>query len=93
MSDNIRSIGFVPQINSLNLNRRTGDKKDNKDNKKDFSKHMSDSETDTKGSGGNKAREDSENSEHNEQDGGNTLHEKKDNDFDDSCGSLLDAEL
>lgn len=93
MSDNIRSIGFVPQINSLNLNRRTGDKKDNKDNKKDFSKHMSDSETDTKGSGGNKVREDSENTEHNEQDGGNTLHEKKDNDFDDSCGSLLDAEL
>lgn len=33
MSDNIRSIGFVPQINSLNLNRRTGDKKDNKDNR------------------------------------------------------------
>ena len=93
MSDNIRSIGFVPQINSLNLNRRTGDKKDNKDNKKDFSKHMSDSETDTNGSGSNQVREDSENTEHNEQDGGNTLHEKKDNDFDDSCGSLLDAEL
>ena len=93
MSDNIRSIGFVPQINSLNLNRRTGDKKDNKDNKKDFSKHMSDSETDTNGSGCNKVREDSENTEHNEQDGGNTLHEKNDNDFDDSCGSLLDAEL
>jgi hypothetical protein len=93
MSDNIRSIGFVPQINSLNLNRRTGDKKDNKDNKKDFSKHMSDSETDTKGSGGNKVREDSENTEHNEQDGGNTLHKKNDDDFDDSCGSLLDAEL
>ena len=93
MSDNVRSIGFVPQINSLNLNRRTGDKKDNKDNKKDFSKHMSDSETDTKGSGGNKVREDSENTEHNEQDGGNTLHKKNDDDFDDSCGSLLDAEL
>lgn len=93
MSDNIRSIGFVPQINRLNLNRKTGDKKNNKDNKKDFSKHMSDSDTDTKGSERNKAREDSENTEQNKQHGENTLHENNENDLDDSCGSLLDAEL
>ncbi len=90
MSDNIRSIGFVPQIHSLSLNRRTGDKKDNK---KDFSRHMADSDTDTNGSERNQAREDSENTEHNKQNGGNTLHEKNDNDLDGSCGSLLDAEL
>ncbi len=93
MSDNIRSIGFVPQINRVNLNRKTGDKKDKKENKKDFSEHMSDSEDDIKGRGRKQAREDNENSEHNNQHDGNTLHEQKDDDIDDSCGSLLDAEL
>lgn len=93
MSDSIKSIGFVPQINKLNPNKRTGDKKSNKENKKDFAEHMSDSDEDVNGKVRNQARKDSENTEHNEQHDGNTPHEKKEDDFDDSCGSLLDTEL
>ncbi|MCP4253807.1 MAG: hypothetical protein GY775_10430 [Candidatus Scalindua sp.] len=93
MSDSIRSIGSVPQISKLSPNKRTGDKKDNKENKKDFTEHMSDNDKEVKGRGHNQVKEDSENTEHNKQDDVNTLHEKKEDGFDDSCGSLLDAEL
>ncbi len=93
MSDSIRSIGFVPQINKLSPKKRTGDKKDNKENKNDFTEHMSDNEKEMKGKGHNQIREDSENPERNTQDDVNTLHENKDDDFDGSCGSLLDTEL
>ncbi len=93
MSDSIRSIGFVPQINKLSPKKRTGDKKDNKENKNDFTEHMSDNDKEVKGREHNQVREDGENPERNTQDDVNTLHEKKDDDFDGSCGSLLDTEL
>jgi len=93
MRDSIRSIGFVPQINKLSPKKRTGDKKDNKENKKDFTEHMSDSDKEVKGRGHDQVRQDSENSECSTQDDVNTLHENKDDDFDGSCGSLLDTEL
>ncbi len=93
MSDSIQSIGFVPQINKLSPNKRTGDKKGKKENKKDFAEHMSDSDEDVKGKARNQAREDSENTEHKKQIGENSLHENKDDDFDNGCGSLLDTEL
>ncbi len=93
MSDSIRSIGSVPQISKLSPNKRTGDKKDNKENKKDFTEHMSDNDKEVKSRGHNQVKEGSENTEHNKQDDVNTLHEKKEDGFDDSCGSLLDAEL
>ncbi len=93
MSDSIRLIGSVPQINKLIPNKRTGDAKDNKENKKDFSEHMSDNDKEVKDRGHNQGREDIENTEHNKQDDVNTLHEKEEDDFDGSCGSLLDTEL
>ncbi len=93
MSDSIRSIGFVPQINKLDPNKRTDDNKNKKENKNNFSEHMSDNDKEVNGREHNQVRENSENAEYNKQDDANTLHEKKEDDFDDSCGNLIDTEL
>lgn len=93
MSDSIPSIHFVPQINNLNSKARTGDKKGNKENKKDFSKHMSANDQELEGNVHNQVEEDNENTEHKKQNDVNTLHEKTEDDFDGNCGSLLDTEL
>jgi hypothetical protein len=93
MSDNIQSIRFVPQITNLNPNARTGDKKNNKENKKDFSKQMSGDEIDSDGKRHNQVKANNENTEHKKQNIENSVHEKNDDDFDNGCGSLLDTEL
>ncbi len=93
MSDSIQSIRVVPQINNLKPNARTGDKKNNKENKKKFSKHLSDNDKEIDGKGHNHIKANNENTGHNKQIGENSLHEKKDEDFDNGCGSLLDTEL
>ncbi len=93
MSDSIRSVGFVPQINKLSPNQRTGNTKDNKENKKDFTEHMSDNDKEANGRGHKQVEEGNENTEHNKQDDVKALHENNEDDYDDNCGSLLDTEL
>ena len=93
MNDNIQSIRFVPQINKLNPKGRAGDKKGNKESKKDFSKHMSAEDKGVEDKGHNQVKEDHEDTEHKKQNDENTLQEKIDDDFDNSCGTILDTEI
>lgn len=93
MSDSIRSIRFVPQINKLNPRGQTGDKKGNKESKKNFSMHMSANDNDTEEKGHDLDNKDCKNSEHKKQNNVNTLQEKTEDDFDNSCGSILDTEI
>ncbi len=93
MNDGIQSIRFVPQINRLNQKGRTSDKKGNNESKKDFSEHMSANDNDVESKGHNQAKEDYENTEHKKQNDENILHEKTEDDFDNNCGSILDAEI
>ncbi len=91
MSDSIPPIRLVPQISHLAPNTRTTDKKNNKDSKRDFSKHLSDNDQD----GGEQSKEIDGNGITGQKDEneGSTSHEKIEDDFDDSCGSILDTEL
>ncbi len=93
MSGNIQPIRVAPQINNLKPNVRTGDKKNNKENKEDFSNHMSDKDTDSDGKGHDQVEVNNENTGHREQNTENAIHERNDDDFDNDCGSLLDTEL
>ena len=93
MSGNIQPIRVAPQINSLKPNVRTGDKKDNKENKKDFSNLMSDNDMDSDGKGHDQIEVNNENTGHREQNTENPLHESDDDNFDNDCGNLLDTEL
>lgn len=93
MSDSIQSIRFVPQLSQLNQKGRTSDKKGDKENKKDFSKHMSDGDKNADSKGSSAVKKDHENTGHKKQNDENLLQEKADDDFDDGCGSILDAEV
>ncbi len=93
MNDSIHPIRSVPQINKLNPKGRTGDKKGNKESKKDFSKHISAQDKGVEGKGHNQVKEDFENTELNKQNDEDSLQEKKDNGYDTSCGSILDIEI
>ena len=93
MHDSIQPTRFVPQINKLNPKGRTGDKKGNKESKKDFSKHISAKDKGVEGRGHGQVKEDYENTEHKKQNDENSLHEEKDHDFDNSCGTILDTEI
>ncbi len=93
MNDSIHPIRFIPQVNKVNPKGRTGDKKGNKDSKKDFSNHMSVQDKDIDGKGLNQVKEDSENAEHNQQNDEDSLQEKKDQGFDNSCGTIIDIEI
>jgi hypothetical protein len=93
MSDSIQPIRIAPQISNLKPNARTGDKKNNQENKKNFSKQMPDDEIDSDGKRRNQVKANNENTEHKKQNIENSVHEKNDDDFDNSCGSLLDTEL
>ena len=93
MHDSIQSIRFVPQINKLNPKGRAGDKKGNKESKKDFSKHMSAEDKGVEDKGHNQVKEDHGNTEHKKQNNENTLQEKIDDDFDNRCGTILDTEI
>ncbi len=93
MHDSIHSIRFVPQINKLNPKGRTGDKKGNKESKKNFSKHMPTQDKDAEGKGHKQIKEDYENAEHNKQNDEDSLQEKKDHGFDNNCGTILDIEI
>jgi len=93
MSDNIQSVHFVPQINNLNPNAKTGDKKGNKENKKEFSNHMSAEDNDLENNRHDQLKADNKNTKHKKQNDVNTLHEKTEDDFDSDRGSLLDTEL
>ncbi|MGR3292793.1 MAG: hypothetical protein ACUZ9M_02095 [Candidatus Scalindua sp.] len=93
MSDSIRPIRFLPQLNKLNPRGKTGDKKGNKEGKKNFSMHMSASDNDVEGKGHNQVKKDCKNSEHKKQNDINTLQEKKADDFDNSCGNILDTKI
>ena len=93
MHDSIQPTRFVPQINKLNPKGRTGDKKGNKESKKDFSKHISAEDKGVEDNGHNQVKKDSENSEHKKQNNENTLQEKIDDDFDNRCGTILDTEI
>jgi len=93
MSDSIQPIRIAPQISNLKPNARTGDKKNNKENKKDFSQQMPDDEIDADGKRHNQVKANKENTEHKKQNIENSVHGKNDDDFDNDCGSLLDTEL
>ena len=93
MHDSIQSIRFVPQINKLNPKGRAGDKKGNKESKKDFSEHMPAEDKGVEDKGHNQVKEDHEDTEHKKQNDENTLQEKIDDDFDNSCGTILDTEI
>ncbi len=93
MNDSIQSIRFVPQINKLNPKGRTGDQKGHKESKKDFSKHMSAEDKGVEDKGHNQVKKDYENTEHKKQNDENTLQEKIDDEFDNSCGTILDTEI
>ena len=93
MSDSIQSIRFVPQINNIKPKGKTGDKKDKKEDEKGFSKHMSAGDNDMDGTGRTHVKEDSDTSENKEQSNGNALSERSEDDFDNSCGTILDTEI
>lgn len=93
MNDSIHPVRFVPQINKLNPKGRTGDKKGNNESKKDFSKHMSAQDKGVDDKSRNQVKEDSENVEHNKQNNEDSLQEKNDHGFDNSCGTILDIEI
>ena len=93
MNDSIQSIRFVPQINKLNPKGRSGDKKGNKEGKEEFSKHMPAKDKRVESSGHDQVKENNENTEHKKQNDENSLQEKKDHDFDNCCGTILDIEI
>lgn len=93
MNDSIHPVRFVPQINKLNPKGRTGDKKGNNESKKDFSKHMSAQDKGVDDKSRNQVKEDSENVEHNKQNNEDSLQERNDHGFDNSCGTILDIEI
>jgi hypothetical protein len=93
MSDSIRPIRVVPQMNYINPKGRAGDKKDKKEEEKGFSKHMSSDDKDVDSTEHNHVKEESGSSESANQNNGNTLSEKDEDDFDNSCGSLLDTNI
>jgi len=93
MSDSIRSVRFIPQINNIRPRGKTDDKKDKKEGEKGFSKHMSAGDNDVDGTGPTHVKENNKNSENREQNNDNALSERSDEDFDSDCGSLLDTSI
>lgn len=93
MNDSIQSIRNVPQTNILDPKGRTGGKKGNKESKNDFSRHLPDEDKGVERTEHNRVEEDYKNAEHKKQNDTNSLPEKKDDDFDNSCGTILDAEV
>jgi hypothetical protein len=94
MSDSIQSIRYIPPINRLKHKEKTGDKKDDKGGKQDFSKHLSSDDEDEKGKGSNQEEEQHRDSGQHKQEDKNSLQSgKEDDDLDGTCGSILDAEV
>jgi hypothetical protein len=93
MSDSIRSVRFIPQINNIKPRGKTDDKKDKKEGENGFSNHMSADDNGADSTGPTHVNDKSKNSENREQNNDNVLSERSDEDFDNDCGSLLDTKI
>ncbi|MGR3301590.1 MAG: hypothetical protein ACUZ8I_03700 [Candidatus Scalindua sp.] len=93
MSDSIQSIRYIPPINRLNQKGKSGDKKDDKKGKQNFSNHLSPEDEDVKGKGSNMANEQHKDSGQHKLEDKNSLLTRKEDDSDDTCGTILDTEV
>ncbi len=93
MSDSIQSIRYIPPIQRLKHKEKTDDKKDDKGGKQDFSKHLPSEDEDVKGSGSHQENERHKDSGQHKPEDKNSLQSRKEDDLDDTCGSILDAEV
>ncbi len=93
MSDGIQSIRSTPPIQRLNQKGKTGDKKDDKEGKQDFSNQLTSKDEDVKGKRGNHDNEQHKESRQHKQEDKNSLQARKEDDQDGTCGTILDAEV
>ena len=93
MSDSIQPIRNIPLIHRLNQKGKTGDKKDDKDGKQDFSNHLSSKDEEVEGKGSNQENEQHKDSGQHKLEDKNSLQSRKEDDLDSNCGSILDTEV
>ncbi len=93
MSDSIQSIRYIPPIHRLKHKGKTGDKKGDKGGNQDFSKHLPSKDEDETGKGSNRENEQRKDSGQDKLENKDSLQTRKEDDLDDSCGSIVDTEV
>lgn len=92
-SNSIKPIRYIPPIHRLKHKEKTGDKKDGKEGKQDFSNHLSSEDEDVKGKRGNQENEQHKDSGKHKLEAKNSLQTRKEDDLDGTCGTILDTEV
>ncbi|MFQ5686616.1 MAG: hypothetical protein ACE5GV_08145 [Candidatus Scalindua sp.] len=93
MSDSIQPIRYIPPIHRLKHKGKSGDKKDDKEGKQDFSSHLPSKDEDVKGKGSNHENEQHKDSGQHKQGDKTSLQSRKEDDLDGTCGLILDTEV
>ncbi len=93
MSDSIQPIRNIPLIHRLNQKGKTGDKKGDKEDKQDFSNHLSSKDEEVEGKGSNQENEQHKDSGQHKLEDKNSLQTRKEDDLDGTCGTILDTEV
>ncbi len=93
MSDSIQSVRYIPPVHRLKHKGKTGDKKDDKGGNQDFSKHLPSEDEDVSGKGSSHENEQKKDSGQHKPGGKDSLQSRKESGLDDTCGSILDAEV
>lgn len=93
MSDSIQPVRYIPPVHRLKHKGKTGDKKDDKDGKQDFSNHLSTKDEDMKDKDSKQESEQHKDTGQHKQKDKNTLQSRKENDLDGTCGTMLDTEV